>query len=250
MRAAPASAGLLATALVLGLAARAGSGARGPDAVAGWVVVQTDGARVVFASPPARKGTRLVGRLFAGGALVSLPLARVDEAATRSANEPETPRPVPAPKTASAPRPFETPPLGDLVKLRAPAGEARAHIEGARKGTPAPPADPAAAAPPPLEEPTDLRGRGEGYWRQRADGQREALADAAAETALAEAALEAAERAWLGAGDAEQATFVLNVLAARERAERARADHRREEGRWETLQEEARKAGAFPGWLR
>ena len=65
-----------------------------------------------------------------------------------------------------------------------------------------------------------------------------------------EEALEAAERAWLGPSDAEQATFVLQVLAARERAERARAELRREEGRWEALQEEARKSGAFPGWLR
>ena len=136
------------------------------------------------------------------------------------------------------------------MKLRAPAGEARAHIEAARKGTPAPPTDPAASPPPSLAEPTDLQGRGEVYWRERAGEHRAALEEAAAEKALAEAALEAAERAWIGASDAEQATFVLDVLAARERAERARAEHRRAEGRWEALQEEARKAGAFPGWLR
>ena len=243
-------------ALALGLILMAGSvGSAGTDAGGempdgSWVVVQRDGARVVFDSPPERKGTRLVGRLLAGGALVSLPLARIDEAATRVANEPGTPRPAPAPTATPAPRPFETPPLGDLVKLRASGEEARAHIEGARKGTPAPPS--AARDVPPVEvaEPTDLLGRGERYWRNRADQRREALEAAAADRQVAERVLAEAERAWLGLSEAETTTFVLHLLEARERAERARQRHLREEKRWEELGEEARKAGAYPGWLR
>ncbi len=241
-------AGAFTAALVL--VVLAGGAAGGEKAAGSWVVVQSDGARVVFDSPPERKGARLVGRLLSGGALVSLPLARVDEVATRAANGPGMPKPVPVPTATPAARPFETPPLGDLVKLRTSGEEARAHIEGARKGTPAPPR--AVRDVPPLEvaEPTDLLGRGERYWRERADQRREALEAAAADRQVAERVLAEAEQAWLGVSEAETATFVLQLLAARERAERARLAHLREQQRWEDLGEEARKAGAFPGWLR
>lgn len=242
----------LVLAVLAGRAGLAGSAADGERAAGSWVVVQSDGARVVFASPPERKGARLVGRLLSGGALVSVPLARVDEAATRAANETgaPAPKPVPAPTATPAPRPFETPPLGDLVKLRTSGEEARAHIEGARKGTPAPPR--AARDVPPVEvaEPTDLLGRGELYWRRRADERREALEAAAADRQIAERTLAEAERAWIGLSEAETTTYVLYLLEARERAERARQRHLREQQRWEELGEEARKAGAFPGWLR
>ncbi len=249
------SAGLSA-ALVLGLgllagsSGIAGSAAGGEEAAGSWVVVQSDGARVVFDSPPERKGARLVGRLLSGGALVSLPLARIDEAATRAANEPGAPKPTPSPTAPPAPRPFETPPLGNLVKLRTSGEEARAHIEGARKGTPAPPRPARDVPPVEVAEPTDLLGRGERYWRERADERREALEAAAADRQIAERTLAEAERAWLGLSEAETTTYVLYLLEARERAERARQRHLREQQRWEDLGEEARKAGAFPGWLR
>lgn len=241
-------AGAFAAALVLVVLA---GGAAGEERAAGsWVVVQSDGARVVFDSPPERKGTRLVGRLLSGGALVSLPLSRIDEPATRAANEPGAPGPAPAPTATPAPRPFETPPLGDLVKLRTSGEEARAHIEGARKGTPAPPRVARDVPPVEVADPTDLLGRGERYWRQRAGERREALEDAAAERQVAERVLAEAERAWLGLSEAETTTYVLHLLEARERAERAHQRHLREEKRWEELGEEARKAGAYPGWLR
>ncbi|HMM35144.1 MAG TPA: hypothetical protein PKA62_10470 [Thermoanaerobaculia bacterium] len=243
-------AGAISAALFGALAVIAGSAAGGEKAAGPWVVVQSDGARVVFDSPPERKGTRLVGRLLSGGALVSLPLARIDEAATRAANEPGAPKPTPPPAATPAPRPFETPPLGNLVKLRTSAEEARAHIEGAMKGTPAP-SRPAREVPPvAVAEPTDLLGRGERYWRERADERREALEAAAADRQVAERTLAEAERAWLGVSEAETTTYVLYLLEARERAERARQRHLGEQQRWEELGEEARKAGAFPGWLR
>ncbi len=241
---------VLALAVLAGRAGLAGSAAGGEKAAGSWVVVQSDGARVVFESPPERKGARLVGRLLSGGALVSVPLARVDEAATRAANEPGAPKPAPPPTATPAPRPFETPPLGNLVKLRTSGEEARAHIEGARKGTPAPPRDVRDVPPVEVAEPTDLRGRGERYWRQRADERREALEAAAADRQIAERTLAEAERAWLGLSEAETTTYVLYLLEARERAERARQRHLREQQKWEELGEEARKAGAFPGWLR
>lgn len=237
--------------LLLALAA-AGSPARqgAPTPGSRWVVVQTDGARVTFSAPPERRGARLVGRLLAGGALVSIPEARVDRDATRRANEEGAPAPAPAPAPPPVPRPFETPPLGDRVRLLASGAEARAHIEGALKGTPAPPRTPSADEAVSVPDPTDRLGRGESYWRERAADRRAALEEAAAERAVADAMLEAAERDFLGASEAERTTFVVNVLAARERAERARQQHRRAAERWEALSEEARKAGAFPGWLR
>ena len=51
-------------------------------------------------------------------------------------------------------------------------------------------------------------------------------------------------------GEAERNSFIIRVIEARDVAEKARVQHRSAQGRWETLQEEARKAGAFPGWLR
>jgi hypothetical protein len=241
---------LLVLAVLAGSSGGAGSAAVGEGAAGSWVVVQQDGARVVFDSPPERRGARLVGRLLAGGALVSLPLARIDEAATRAANDPGAPKPAPAPTATPVPRPFETPALGDLVKLRTSGEEARAHLEGARKGTPSPPRAVRDVPPVEVAEPTDLLGRGERYWRERADRRREALEAAAADRQVAERVLAEAERAWLGVSEAETTTYVLYLLAARERAERARQRHLTEQQRWEELGEEARKAGAYPGWLR
>ena len=101
-----------------------------------------------------------------------------------------------------------------------------------------------------MEEPKDLLGRGEAWWRARADAVRGDLEEAARLRAEAEAELETAERAYLGVSEAERATFVLRVADARARAEQARGEERRAGARWEELQEAARKAGAFPGWLR
>jgi hypothetical protein len=98
--------------------------------------------------------------------------------------------------------------------------------------------------------PTDRTGRDESWWRERAVAARGAAEESAAALAAAEAALEAAERSYLGGSEAERTTFVLNVLDARNRAGEARDRHTRARARWEALQEEARKAGAYPGWLR
>jgi hypothetical protein len=219
----------------------------------GWVVVRKDGARVTFEAPPRTEGGRLVGRLRGSGTLVSLPAARVDAKATARANAPGTPAVVAIP-AAPTPRPFETPPLGQRVRLTMSAEDARRHLEEARTGTPdsgPPPGETAAPAPVPEEAGAkDRIGRDESEWRERAAVVRSAAEEAAAALAAAEAALEAAERSYLGGSEAERTTFVLNVLDARNRAEAARAEHRRARARWEALQEEARKAGAFPGWLR
>lgn len=228
--------------------------ARGP-----WVVVQKDGTRVTFDVPPRASGGRLVGTLRGSGTLVSIPEARVDGEATARANSPGGAA-APVPKAISTPRPFETPPLGDRAKLTKSGEEAQRLLEGARAGAPGaspspspsrPPGDAGAAAKAPADvPPVDRLGRGEDYWRARAAALRSELVDAERELAQAEADLESAERAYLGRGEAERTTFVVNLISARDRAERARRDHGQSSARWQALEEEARKSDAFPGWLR
>jgi hypothetical protein len=229
-----------------------------PSPAAGWVVVQKDGARVTFDGRPEVRSGKLVGRLLGPGTLVSIPAARVDDEATRRANEPGAAAPVPAAaKPAPTPRPFETPPLGDRAKLKTSPEEASRLLASSRTGSAAPAASPApesesaggkkAAGP---EAPTDRQGRDEAWWRERAGAVRGDYEGAAQALAEAEARLEAAERAYLGGSRAERNTFVIRVNEERAAAERAREEHRRASEAWEALQEEARKSGAFPGWLR
>lgn len=230
-----------------------------------WTVVQADGMRVVFAAPPENRGGRLVGKLAGSGTLVSIPAARVDADATARANAPGEPgTAAPVAKPLPTPHPLATPPLGSQVKLRKSAEEAQRIIEGARTGRPAPAPSPgaraasapaegagAAEAPPPGEDaPVDRDGRGEEYWRERAGAARAEIDQAGQDLAVAEADLEAAERAYLGPSEGERNSFAIRVYEARDRAERARQDLRRATRRLEGLEEEARKAGAFPGWLR
>lgn len=257
--------------LVLGLAAPgAFSGPPAPSAPATppspsspsprrhWVLVQTDGTRVAFEAPPENRNGQLVGRLRGSGTLVSIPAVRVDAAASERANAPGAVDAAPRPTVRATPRPFETPPLGDRVQMKTSPADARRILEGARTGTPAPAPSPApqpgsspTAAPVPEEKaPTDNQGRGEAYWRERAGAARGVFDEAEANLAAAEAQLQAAERSYLGVGEAERNGFIVRVIEARDIAEKARVEHRSAKGRWEALQEEARKAGAFPGWLR
>jgi hypothetical protein len=229
-----------------------------PPAGRPWVLVQADGMRVTFETPPQERSGRLVGRLRGSGTLVSIPTARVDAAATERANAPgaaASPRP---PRVAPTPRPFETRPLGDRVRMTANPEDARRVLEGARIGTPAPaaasvpqPATIPAVAPVPEEKaPTDRFGRGEAYWRERAGAARGVLDEAERALAEAEANLREADRASLGMNEAERNSFIIRVIEARDLAEKARTEHRSAKGRWELLLEEARKSEAFPGWLR
>ena len=225
----------------------------------GWVVVQKDGSRVTLEGKPEVRSGKLVGRLRGSGTLVSIPEARVDGPATVRANAPGARAPTPVPVSAPAPRPWETPPLGDRVRLTKPADEAQRVLEGARPGGPRPAAEPSAAAPGatpgPKEAPTgsgpvDLMGRGEEYWRERAAGLRAQLQEAERALAQAEADLESAERAYLGRSEAERTTFAVKLIEARDLAARARREHGQSSVRWQSFEEEARKSGAFPGWLR
>ena len=222
-----------------------------------FVLVQADGTRVKFEAPPQDRSGRLVGRLQGSGTLVSIAAARVDAKATEHANAPGADAALlDAPKLRPTPGPFATPPLGDRARLMASPGDARKLLEGARTGTPVPapvpqPGTSPAVTPVPEEKaPTDNLGRGEAYWRERAGAARGVFDEAENNLAAAEAQLRAAERSYLGVGEAERNSFVIRVIEARDIAEKARNEHRSAKGRWEALLEEARKADAFPGWLR
>lgn len=230
-------------------------GTANPPAGRPWVLVQADGTRVTFEAPPQERSGRLVGRLHGSGTLVSIPAARVDSKATERANTPgAVAATLPAPTARPTPGPFATPPLGDRVRMKTSGEEARRILENAKIGTPAPTAQPGTTPtvdPVPEEKaPTDNQGRGEAYWRERAGAARGVFDEAERNLAEAEAQLQAAERSYLGVGEAERNTYVVRVIEARDIAEKARVEHRSAAGRWEALQEEARKAGAFPGWLR
>ncbi len=219
-----------------------------------WVVVQTDGTRLKFDAAPESRSGKLVGRLEGSGTFVSIPVARVDAAATERANAPGAVAPTPLPRAPATPRPFAILPLCDRVRMKTSPEDARKILEGARAGTPA--ASPVAgttpspSAGPEEKPPTDNHGRSETYWRERAEATRGVYDEAERNLAAAEAQLLAAERTSLHGGEAERNTYVVRVIEARAVAEKARAEHTSAKGRWEALQEEARKAGAFPGWLR
>lgn len=222
-----------------------------------WVLVQTDGTRVPFEAPPENRNGRFVGHLAGSRTFVSIPVARVDAAATERANAPGAVPPAPVSTVRPTPHPFQTPPLGDRIRMKAGPEDARKTLEGARTGTPqagpetgAPATTPPPAAAPEEKAPTDNYGRGEVYWRERAEATRGVYDEAERALAAAEAQLKAAERSFVGVSESERNTYIVRVIEARDIAERARAEHTSAKGRWEALQEEARKAGAFPGWLR
>lgn len=246
---------LAAAGALLAAVAGGGPAAERPSPGPGWVLVQVDGARVVLQAPPEARDGKLVGRLAGTGTLVSVPEARVDAEATRAANaaRPGSPARAAAPRRTAAP--LAAPSLGDVGKLARSPEEVRRILESAAKRdavpAPSPPPgamDATATAEPPAAK--DREGRGEAYWRERAAAARGVLETAQRELAAAEAELRAAERSFLGVGEAERNSFIIRVIEARDVAERARAEHQSASGRWEALQEEARKAGAFPGWLR
>jgi len=244
---------LFASAL-LGLAAVATPAPVAALPAGAWVVVQKDGARVSFAAPPVLRAGRWIGRMQGTGTLVSIPASRVDERATRRANAPDARADRPAPRAVPTPRPFETPPLGERARLKTSGEEASRILEGARKGTPAPrpsiSAAPDEGTPPADDAPTDRYGRGEAWWRGRGAAVRGEIEEASRSLAEAEAWLEEAERSYLGPSEGERNSWSLRVQAARDRVDAARREQRRAAAAWDDLQEEARKAGAFPGWLR
>ncbi len=238
-----------AAALVVALRAPGLAGADAPS-----TFVLKDGTEVTFAAPPETRGRALVGRLAGTGQLVSVPASAVDQERTRArAARPAAPA-TPAP---TAPRPSSGQSLGDAGKLNRSPEEARRLLESARRADPAQRLEETEAVPgaagksPASRSEKDWQGRDQGYWADRARKVREQLGAARQELASARADRQAAEDAIpFGRSQGVWNTYGMAVNEARRREEAAAARVTELEGQLEKLSDEARKAGAPPGWIR
>lgn len=232
---------------------------RGEEPPRGWAVVRKDGSVTWLLEPPTVKGASYVGKLAPGGQLVAFPADDVDEARTRAANAHPTATPVPS-NVPFQQKPKVTPTPASKKKLKVPRPKAEAALEElssptatAGRRTPPPLSAPrerlaeAAELEVPEFEPTDRYGHGEGWWRPRAERVRRHVT-------AAEADLRAAERAadsWDSNPEVWGTEYwAMELSRLRARVERARMELADAQRRWSELEEDARKAGAYPGWLR
>lgn len=243
----------------------AAADAQAPSA-APYVLVRTDGGLVDLAEAPTRKGGAFVAKLWPSGQLVWIKADEVNDAATAEANRPggKRPQPTPAPTPRSVDRKAlgARIPLGDQVKLHSSRAEAEKKLQASSGSAKADElserAEPGtkhdekvkAKVPAPAEH-LDNLGHGESHWRARAEKLRQALANAQARLEMAEASAGKWEREMpMYGGAAEQATAVRELQRRRDEASRARAARDQAQKALEALSEEARKADAFPGWIR
>jgi len=118
---------------------------------------------------------------------------------------------------------------------------------------PAPPA--AAPAPAPavaMPKVVDLQGHDEAFWRARAAEVRGAVQKAASEAAAAEAEEKREENDFYAWDDGQYRDNVIKPAwdRAREEAVKARQNLETAQKQLDSLEDDARRAGAFPGWIR
>lgn len=230
--------------ILMGLAPPGGSAAEGR-----YVVVRKDETTTVLKSPPERKGDVYLGRLLAGGQLVSFPAAEVDEERTAAANRP-APTPTPAGDSHVLKRSATRAERKASLKVSRDAAERSlaASSGTAQAESPAPPEDPPASRAGPRSNagPLDSNGHGEAWWRRKAAPVNAKVARAEAGVERAKAKRDEQERS-PGRGTPAWTMKQSRLNDAVVRAQAALDDARRNLDR---LSEEARKAGAYPGWLR
>lgn len=211
-----------------------------------YVVVRRDGTTTMLAAPPERKGSLLVGRLLEGGQLISFPAEELDEARTVAAN---AAAPTPAFKQKPGVLKKSELPVGETRKLAVPRSDAERALasssgtasgQGAlvRVATADEAIAPAAAV--------DRNGHGEAWWRKKATPL--LLRTARAEADLTRA--RSARDSWQtspGAGTPAWQMKLFRLDQAVSKAQGQLDDARR---RQDALAEDARKAGAYPGWIR
>ncbi len=222
------------------------------------VIVRKDGSELRLAAPPEARGTLLVGRLYPNGSFVSIRKGDVDEEKTASANVatavPKKRRDAKPPNKGTSIFSNRSG-LGEVVLTR-PASEAARELEKA-SGTAKPEADRPAEkdgrpgrdeAPLTVEPHRDRNGNGEEFWRQRAGEVNRGLEVAEGNVARAKKRVEDLQSD--NAAVAGQPAWAYQIAQAKEQL--AIAEERLEVARKrrEELAEEARKADAFPGWLR
>lgn len=233
-------------------------------AAAPYVLVRVDGGLVDLAEAPTRKGSAFVAKLWPSGQLVWIKADEVNEPATAEANRAGGRRPQPTPVPTAAPIDRKalgaSVPLGDRVKLNASRAEVEKKLQSS-SGTAKPDELPERAEPgtkhdekqkgkvPPPKEHVDTQGRGEAYWRARADKIKVALANAQARLDVAQSSQDRWERE-TSSGGAAQSTWAHELQKRRDEVGRARAARDQAQRAMDALAEEARKADAFPGWIR
>jgi hypothetical protein len=133
-----------------------------------------------------------------------------------------------------------------LVKKGAPADRKPAPAK-ASAGNPAPPQ-------PPVEMPkiVDLQGHDEVYWRAKAAATREAVAKANDLVAASEAEEKREENDFYAWDDGQYRDNVIKPAWDRAREETIKARQSLDEAQkqLDQLEDDARKAGAYPGWIR
>ena len=238
-------AGLFVFVFLAGLSP-SGASSSAPAVEGRYVVVSMDGTVTTLSAPPERKGDRFVGHLHPGGQLVSFPVAGVDESKTAEAN---TPSPTPSVKRSTAV--LKRTPLStdESRKLKVSRQEAERTL-AASSGTGEGPAGPALATEPARDAgpggAVDSNGHGEAWWRKRATP---LLSRAArAESDLARAA--SARDSWQRSPGAGTPAWQLRLSRLNESVAKAQAHLDEVRRQQDNLAEEARKAGAYPGWIR
>ncbi|MFN2238902.1 MAG: hypothetical protein ABR524_05890 [Thermoanaerobaculia bacterium] len=206
--------------------------------------VREDGNRLVFATPS--------GRLY------SIPIEEVDLEAMRRAAGPESPSAgeesadAPPPTRKDLPREIQ---VSDEEKKRL-----LDELSRNRRGQPAPVQK--SLTPEGLEEELDRSARKRAadetqaeLWRERARVRRETLARAREQFA----SLQASERrlqdeiltlSSMGYSGDQMVGQIMQLENTRSQMDRTREAISSAERAWADLQEEARRAGALPGWLR
>ncbi len=119
---------------------------------------------------------------------------------------------------------------------------------------PAPSAPPAAPATAPATSyhPTDLEGHDEGYWHQKAQAARDRVTTAREAAAAADAEAKKQENDFYSWDDGQYRDNVIKPAwdRAKEALETARKELADAEEALKNLEDDARKAGALPGWIR
>ena len=173
---------------------------------------------------------------------------RADEASSpRKAGEDSSRKPDEAPDGAEwAPRPRVD---NAMVKGAAAQGERSSPPPAADSAEPAHP-----ASPPPVEMPKilDLQGHDEGYWKAKAAATRDAVVHAQETLAAAEAEEKREENDFYAWDDGQYRDSVIKPAWDRSKEETARAQEAlvTAQKSADELEDDARKAGAYPGWIR
>jgi len=173
--------------------------------------------------------------------------------------QPIEPGPAPGQKRTPAANPAPPPAAGKTPRIVIDNKLVR-KTEGADSGTRKATAPPPPSAPPPAAQPApvtmpkilDLQGHDEAYWREKAAATRDAVQKARDALAAAEAEEKREENDFYAWDDGQYRDNVIKPAwdRAKEETIKARGDLDAAQKRLDELEDEARRAGAYPGWIR